>query len=458
MAARTGNTALVRWRKTLSKEATAGHTIRGGESVCLNQRVPRKPGVLLVTTSPLLPPNAGGRIYTWGTTEPLADRFDYHLIALATDAEIEEFARDQEKLTAEYLTVFRTFHLFPRPVIPGHMSRVDAFRSLWFHTRNGLPLMDVSYYSSEVVDKARDLMQSAPIDAIEVDHSQLAYVRRFIPELPAILVNHNIEGHLHPFWMTDRWSLPELVVWRAFAAMSRRNTRKVEIENWYGFASKLFISERDAAQVSPDCPKHFLPVPMQVGPDREINDSSEIDLLWLGGFDWPPNLEGISWFLKEVWPRLGALDHASFRLHIVGANPPEELTDVSNQGDVMIHGYVEDITEIRDRADVFIAPLLSGSGVRVKVVEALASGLPIVATSKGAEGLAVEDGRDLFIADSPQSFAERVQELALSADKRRLFSKAGQSYIRRVHDPKKVAAIKEEALLNAMESERRPAG
>lgn len=412
----------------------------------------RKPGVLLVTTSPLLPLNAGGRIYTWGTTEPLADDFRYHLIALATEEEAAEFERDRAALTDRYHEVFETFHLFPRPEIPGHMDRLDALRHLWFHTRHGLPLMDVSYYSSDVVDKARELVEEETVDVLEVDHAQMAYVRRFVDDVPAVLVNHNIEGELHPFWMTDRWSLPELVVWRAFASVSRYNTKRVEIGNAYGFSSKLFISASDAERVSDECPKLVLPVPMEAESPKVIDKTEPVSILWLGSFDWPPNLEGMTWFLEQVWPAVIEELSGRVRLEIAGSNPPAAVSSRHDGEDVVVHGYVESLTGLKHRSEILIAPLLSGSGVRVKVVEGLAAGIPVVATTKGAEGLTAVPGRDLLIGDSPEAFGEALRRLVESPALREEVSRAGQDYIRSTHDPKVVADIKRRALLDALRS------
>lgn len=412
----------------------------------------RKPGVLLVTTSPLLPLNAGGRIYTWGTTEPLADDFEYHLIALATRDEMAEFERDRESLTSRYREIFKTFHLYERPEIPGHMSRADALRHLSFHTRHGLPLMDVSYYSADVVAMARELVETGAVDVIEVDHAQMAYVRRFIDEVPAILVNHNIEGDLHPFWMTDRWSLPELVVWRLFAAISRFNTRRVEISNAYGFAAKLFISSSDVERADDDCPKYILPVPMEAGPRRRFDRPEPVTILWLGSFDWPPNLEGMLWFLDEVWPSLRGDLIGRAKIEIAGSNPPPAIRDRHDGEMLIVHGYVDDLTELKARSDILIAPLLSGSGVRVKVVEALAAGIAVVATSKGAEGLMAVHGRDLLVADSADEFGQALRRVVESPTLREQLSQAGQSYIRSTHRPEVVAETKRRAILSALES------
>ena len=412
----------------------------------------KKPGVLLVTTSPLLPLNAGGRIYTWGTTAPLADEFDYHLIALATPQELTEFEEERDSLTDRYHTVFKTFRLLPRPPIPGDMSRGDALRHLWFHTTHGLPLIDVSYYSPGVVDAARDLVSQGLVDVLEVDHAEMAFVRRFVDSVPAIMVNHNIEGDLHPFWMTDRWSPLEWVVWRLFASVSRRNTRRVEIRNEYGFSSKLFISGVDAARVSDECSKFILPVPMQPGPRPSINSSDPLVILWLGSFDWSPNLEGLRWFLDRVWPGLSQEAGPHLEFHIVGSNPPPDVSAVAQRGSVHVHGYVDDISDLKRRSDVLIAPLFSGSGVRVKVVEGLATGLPVVTTPKGIEGLTAAPGRDLLLAENEEEFAAALVRLAAEPELRRRLSEAAQDYVRSTHAPEIVAWIKGDALLSALGS------
>lgn len=415
----------------------------------------KKPGVLLVTTSPLLPVDAGGRIYTWGTTAPLAEDFDYHLISLATPEELAEFEADRAELTNRYHEVFKSFRFFLRPPIPAEMTRRGALSHLWFHTTHGLPFMDVSYYSAEVVDAVARMVVRGLIDVVEVDHTQMAFVRRFVTRVPAILVNHNIEGDLHPFWMTDRWNRLEWFVWRAFASISRRNTRLVEIGNKYGFASKLFISARDAARVNDDCPKLLLPVPMETGPPLPVNSAPPLSILWLGSFDWPPNLEGVRWFLEKVWPILAG-GAGQFELHLVGSKPPSDVSAAGRNGSIHVHGYVEDISDLRRRADVLIAPLLSGSGVRVKVVEGLAFGLPVVATSKGAEGLTAMPGRDLLVADGAEEFAAALRRLAADTELRQRLSDAAQTYVRSTHAPRAVAQIKKEALEVAMDSSTQP--
>ncbi len=400
-----------------------------------------KPRILLVTPTPLLPADSGGRIYTWGLTAPLADRFDYHLIAMANADERAELAANRDRLLAQYGRVFRTVHFVDRPRIPADMPRREVLAHVLFHARHGLPLMDVSYYSPETVDRARAVVDEHGIDLIEVDHLQMAYVRSFIRDVPAVLVNHNIEGELNPFWPTRRWSAPEMAVWLAFGKLSRRNARRIELRNRLGFAAKFFISEQDAAKVDGSCPRRVIPLPAIPSPGERRFRADRLIMLWLGGFDWPPNDEAARWFLERVWPRLEGSE-VPLEVHFVGRRPSEELHRHHDGTRVFFHGYQPDADAWRARADVLVAPLLTGSGVRVKVVEAMAAGLPVVSTSKGCEGLPVRPGVELIVADDPDVYARGLLELAASPARRAELSKAGKEYVARHHAPERAAAIK----------------
>jgi glycosyltransferase involved in cell wall biosynthesis len=134
-----------------------------------------------------------------------------------------------------------------------------------------------------------------------------------------------------------------------------------------------------------------------------------------------------------------------------------DVAQAAEDGAVRVHGYVDDISDLKRESDVLIAPLLSGSGVRVKVVEGLAAGLPVVATAKGIEGLTAVPGRDLLLAEDAAAFAAALVRLASDPDLQRRLSEAGQDYVRSVHAPHLVARIKRDALLSALGSAADPA-
>jgi hypothetical protein len=133
-------------------------------------------------------------------------------------------------------------------------------------------------------------------------------------------------------------------------------------------------------------------------------------LLFLGGFWHQPNADAVLWFADQILPLIRAeVPEVVFR--IAGSNPTREVVALGDRPGIEVLGYVPDLTPILDAARVFVAPLRFGAGMKGKVGQAMISGLPVVATGIGAEGMGVEDGRHLLVADEPQDFADRVVTL-----------------------------------------------
>jgi O-antigen biosynthesis protein len=133
-------------------------------------------------------------------------------------------------------------------------------------------------------------------------------------------------------------------------------------------------------------------------------------MLFLGSFRHLPNLEALDWFTRKVLPRVLQRSPEA-RLIIVGADPPPKhsLPDFGER--IELRGFVEDVREPLSRYAVFVCPILSGSGMRVKLLEAFAAGIPVVSTKLGAEGLTDRDGDLCALADSPDEFADKIVDL-----------------------------------------------
>jgi GT2 family glycosyltransferase/glycosyltransferase involved in cell wall biosynthesis len=135
-----------------------------------------------------------------------------------------------------------------------------------------------------------------------------------------------------------------------------------------------------------------------------------LTMLFLGSWRHDPNRIAVDWFVRQVLPLILAQEPQA-KLVIVGSDPPPEHTYADHAAHMEMLGYVEDIREPLARYAIFVCPILSGSGVRVKLLEAFAAGIPVVSTKVGAEGLAVEDGEFCALADAPAEFAARVVAL-----------------------------------------------
>ena len=122
--------------------------------------------------------------------------------------------------------------------------------------------------------------------------------------------------------------------------------------------------------------------------------------------NWLPNKEGIKWFLDEVWPIIHqALP--DLKIYLAGREMPSWLLEL-NLSNVKVIGEVPDAHEFIRSKSISIAPLLSGSGIRIKIIESMAMGKAVVATTIGAEGINYTTGKDIMIADTPEAFCEAV--------------------------------------------------
>jgi GT2 family glycosyltransferase/glycosyltransferase involved in cell wall biosynthesis len=134
------------------------------------------------------------------------------------------------------------------------------------------------------------------------------------------------------------------------------------------------------------------------------------DLLFVGGFHHPPNVDAVRWFAEAVFPLVRA-QLPEVLLHIVGIDPPPPIQALAGQPGIVVHGHVPDLLPLLEGSRVALAPLRYGAGVKGKINQAMAHGLPVVATAMAAEGMHLRDGVDVLVADAPQAFAAAVVRL-----------------------------------------------
>jgi glycosyltransferase involved in cell wall biosynthesis len=153
------------------------------------------------------------------------------------------------------------------------------------------------------------------------------------------------------------------------------------------------------------------------------------DLVFVGGFQHPPNIDAVLWFVREVFPLVRA-QAPSMQLHVIGSKAPKQILELAHDG-VTVHGYVNDIAPFMDSCRLSIAPLRYGAGVKGKVNMAMSYGLPVVATTPAVEGMHVRNGEDVMIADAPDAFAAAILRVYGDADLWAKLSDNGLANVRR---------------------------
>ena len=160
-------------------------------------------------------------------------------------------------------------------------------------------------------------------------------------------------------------------------------------------------------------------------------------LTMLGTMYWPPNVEGFDWFWQNVWPRVRALVPDA-RLTCIGKRPPERLLALNQEPNVEIMGYVPDLAPYLAETAVLVVPLRAAGGMRVKIVDAWCWGVPVVSTAVGAEGIALRQGENILLADTPEELAEAVVRVLTDEAVRHGLRAAGRGWVEEHYDWRRV--------------------
>ena len=200
---------------------------------------------------------------------------------------------------------------------------------------------------------------------------------------------------------------------------------------------------REAAVSTIHIPPFLTPIPVTEGPTAA---SGKDGLLFVGGFDTPTNTEGLRWFFKAVWPMV-RVRYPQARIDVVGRRPSRAfLSWLQEQPAVDVHVDVPSITDYLKPDLIFVNPMLAGSGINIKIVEAMAAGLPVVSTAVGARGLDWRDGEHLVIANDPQDFSNSLALLLADPARRRELGEAGQRFVTETMDWGRLMSLMQSAV------------
>ncbi len=180
-------------------------------------------------------------------------------------------------------------------------------------------------------------------------------------------------------------------------------------------------------QEDPSLTVYHLPHIHPVGPVSKNGFSGRRDIMFIGGFVHPPNEDAVCWFANDVLPRvIGEIPDVKF--YVIGSYPTKKVKSLASEN-IVVTGYVPDVSPYFYSTRVCVAPLRYGAGVKGKIIHSMTYGLPVVTTTVGAEGLGLENGKNVLVADGPEEFAERVINVYKNRDTWNRISKSSHAWV-----------------------------
>ena len=319
--------------------------------------------------------------------------------------------------------------------IDNRIKAKDAFLNLFSDQSYNLS----RFYDVGCANKLGHLLRNNDFDIVQFEGLQVApYLEVVKANTSAKLIYraHNIE---HQIW--KRLSIKEnFFLRKIYLHLLSRRLQRFEYKILNSFAALIaisFVDENFFKSVGCDALIYTLPVALDL--DNYKNNyllSPDKSVGYIGSMDWRPNIEGLEWFLDKVWPSIKQLD-SGIIFHLAGKNIPKQFTILSD--DTFINeGRVENAAEFIGRQHVLIVPLLSGSGMRVKIVEAMALGKCIIATSIAAEGINYDHDKNILIADKADDFYKQILRCFTDKSLINRIGEGARKLVEKNHDQKKI--------------------
>lgn len=380
--------------------------------------------ILMITDHIPYPPSSGTSIRNYNLLSRIAEEHDVWMVAFAKSEEDRDGVAYMLKFCKGVETVeARRSGALERPL--------EAFRYLFL----GRPIELRHYQSQELIEKIQCLTSKIDFDVIDIIDSYMGlYLEALRPELRRRTVLTFIDVVFSTYDRISRLEpeLPrKLRTWLYSRMMRRWEPYYVE-----RFARCITVSEADRRLLLSSNPgleidvvpngidtKQYKPLPLSGGGPA---------LLFVGNMEYRPNIDAMLYFCKDVFPRIRAVN-PGVTLWITGLNPSQEIQDLADDG-IYVTGSVDDVRSFYEQCTVCVVPLRAGGGTRLKILEAMALGRPVVSTSIGCEGLGVVDGEHLFIADTPEQFAEKTLRLLDDHDLRQYIIGQARSLVVKHYD------------------------
>ncbi len=376
------------------------------------------------------PPHAGGALRTNGLMRGVqAAGHEVHVLAFGTREQLDA----QRAPLDEFCTSVEV-------VPPPQRTTAQRLRDLLFTQAAD---MQRRFASPAYATALAGLLARQPFDLVQIESLEMAIylpvIRQHQPQTPVIYDSFNAEFDLQrTIYRAERGDLRQvsgtfysLIQWRRLVRFEHEVCRQV--------AHVIAVSDADAnafKRLAPGCPVSV--VPNGVNAQEYARSDTSLDLgeaalVFTGSMSYRPNVDAALWFADRVLPAIRT-QVPQTRFFVVGSNPHPRLAPLRERDNVQVTGWVPEVNPFLHAATVYVAPLRMGSGTRLKLLQAMAAGRGIVTTRTGAQGLSVQDGAELRLADTAEDFAIATLNLLEDPSQRKQLGQTGQAFVRAHYD------------------------
>jgi polysaccharide biosynthesis protein PslH len=403
--------------------------------------------ILWVKAGGLVPPDTGGKIRSYNILRQLARQHSVTFFSFYP-------AHDYDA-HPDLKNVFDQVVCMPL-MIPAPKSGAEMFE-YGLRLFSSQPYNIAKFCRPEVRQKLHALLQQQTFNVILVDFMAATGVIPWDWPTPKVLFTHNVEATIwrrhyevaaNPFWKAVSW-----FEWRRMEAAERRYLRLAD--------RVLTVSDTDR-----DAFAHFLApeklTMIPTGVDVEYfhpmsTEQVPNSLVFTGSMDWLPNEDAIVYFVDAILPLIKR-QCPEVSLEVVGRSPSRKLQALAEtEKRVRLTGWVDDIRPFVARGSVCIVPLRIGGGTRLKIFEAMAMGKAVVSTSVGAEGLPVQHGENILLADTPGHFAESIVSLLRDSQQQNRLGTAARTLVQEKYSWQTVADTFSQTLLSVISASKNEA-
>jgi len=355
--------------------------------------------------------------------------------------EVTFFVYNNEKLDESAIDEAKRYSNL---IICKHSTKNTMFRIAKAVFKSKSLIMD-KHISKKVIKKLDEVIAGCEFDIIHCDHSYMAPLGLHVKKItgkPVGLRLHNLEWRI---WSRYAEHLPAYHPKRLFVERQARLLKAEETELMSRVDVCFTITDIEkkmALAMSPNSNLVVAGAGVQADEWTPYDGSlkrNPYEMIHATTYRWVHNVDAIKWFIHDVLPKVRA-KFPSAVLTLIGKDAPDWLYDYKDKG-VNVIGYVEKVQPYLNMASVYVAPLFVGGGIRIKILEAMAMQLPVVASTVSAEGIKAGETDGLVIADSAQEFAEKIEYFFRNKDKVRMAGAAARKYILKEHSWSKNVAI-----------------